>query len=127
MRPSHAVAAAFEQRAARAAALAPTSPTAEAALGFAAEEADADPLADFPSGHSAAQGFDAADDFMARDARQLQPRVGAADRGCIGVANATGFYSNPNLTRSRLRDWPFGCSKHARRGHFHCLVGASHG
>lgn len=36
MRPSHPVAAAFEQRAARAAALAATSPSAEAALGFAA-------------------------------------------------------------------------------------------
>src|SRR5262249_31623332 len=44
---------------------------------FAAEEADTDPLTDFPSGRSAAQGFNAANDFMARNARQCQSRVNA--------------------------------------------------
>jgi hypothetical protein len=38
---------------------------------FAAEEPDTDPLTDFPSGHSAAQGFDAANHFMTWNARQV--------------------------------------------------------
>jgi hypothetical protein len=38
---------------------------------FAAEEPDTDPLTDFPSGHSAAQGFDAANHFMTWTARQV--------------------------------------------------------
>src|SRR5438128_4579537 len=41
---------------------------------FAAEEADTDPLTDFPFGHSVAQGVNAANDFMARNARQMQTR-----------------------------------------------------
>jgi hypothetical protein len=38
---------------------------------FAAEKPDTDPLTDFPSGHSAAQGFDAANHFMTWNARQV--------------------------------------------------------
>ena len=53
---------------------------------FAAEKADTDPLTDFPSGHSTAQGFNAANHFMPRNARQIQTRVGAGDRGGISVA-----------------------------------------
>jgi hypothetical protein len=47
---------------------------------FATEEADTYPLTDFPFGHSAAQGFNAANYFMPRNARQIQTRVGAGDR-----------------------------------------------
>jgi hypothetical protein len=36
---------------------------------FAGDQADTDPLTEFPSRHSVAQGVDAAHDFMARDAR----------------------------------------------------------
>jgi len=81
---------------------------------FAAEEANPNPLADFPFGHSAAQGFNAANYFMARNAWQSQARVYARDRGSIGVADSTCFHPNPNLTRSGLRDWPFHDSKGAR-------------
>jgi hypothetical protein len=38
---------------------------------FPAEEPHTDPLADFPSGHSAAQGFNAANHFMTWNARQV--------------------------------------------------------
>ena len=71
---------------------------------FAAEEADTNPLTDFPSGHSAAQGFNAAHDFMPRNARQIQTRVDARDRGRIGVTDSACFHPNPNLSRSRLGD-----------------------
>jgi hypothetical protein len=74
---------------------------------FSGNETDTNPLTDFPSGYSAAKGFDAANYFVPRNARQCQPLVGARNRGGIRVANSTRFHSKPNLTRSRLRDWPF--------------------
>src|SRR5882762_214132 len=93
---------------------------------FTAEEADTDPLTDFPFGHSAAQCLNMANDFMPRNARQLQSRVYARDRGCIGVTNSTCLYPNPNLTCSRLGHLPFRYSKRARCGDFHCFVCAFH-
>ena len=78
------------------------------------EESDTDPLTDFPSGRSTAQGFDAAGDFMPGNARQLQTRVGAGDRGGIGVTDSACLDPNPNLTGSRLRDRPIHYSKRAR-------------
>src|SRR4029077_13299194 len=69
---------------------------------FAADQADTNPLTDFPLGHSAAQGFNAANDFMPRNARQSQTRVGARDRGHIGVKDSACFHPNPNLARSML-------------------------
>src|SRR6266850_8370683 len=67
---------------------------------FASDQADTDPLTDFPFGHSVAQGFDAANDFMPRNARQFQTRIDAGDRGRIGVTDSTCFHANANLTRS---------------------------
>jgi hypothetical protein len=93
---------------------------------FAAEEADTDPLTDFPSGHSAAQCLNTANYFMPRNARQPQTRIDAGDRGCIGVTDSTCFHTNPNLTCSRLRDWPFHYSKHAGCGDFDCFVCTLH-
>jgi hypothetical protein len=80
----------------------------------AAEEADTDPLTDFPFGHPVAQGVNAANYFMPRNARQIQTRVDAGDRGRIGVTDSTCFHPNPDLPRSRLRDGPFYNSKRAR-------------
>jgi hypothetical protein len=71
---------------------------------FAAEEPDTNSLTDFPSGRSAAQAFNAANNFMLRNARQLQIWVRACDRGCIGVTNSVVFQPNPNLSRSWLSD-----------------------
>ena len=82
---------------------------------LAAEESDADPLTDFPPGHSTAQSVDAAGDLMPGNARQFQPRVGAGDRGGIGVTDSASLDSNSNLTRSGLRDGPFHDSKPSRR------------
>jgi hypothetical protein len=67
-------------------------------------QADTDTLTDFPSGHPVTQGFNAANYFMPRNARQSQTREDARDRGHIGVADSAYFHPNPNLTRSRLRD-----------------------
>jgi hypothetical protein len=89
---------------------------------FAAEEANAHALTGFPSGHSTAQCVNAAHDFMARNAGQLQTRVGARDRGRIGMTNPAGFHANANLTCSRLRHWAFHYSKHAWFGDFDCFV-----
>ncbi len=74
---------------------------------FTAEKADTDALTDFPFGHSAAQCFNAANNFMPRNPWQLQSRVYARNRGRIGVTDSAGFHANPNLTRSRFRNWPF--------------------
>jgi hypothetical protein len=93
---------------------------------FSRNEADANPLTDFPSGYSAAQAFDAAHYFMPGNARQLQPRVNASDGGCVGVTDSACFHPNPNLSRSRLGDFPFHNSKRARGGDFHCSVCACH-
>jgi hypothetical protein len=69
---------------------------------FAAEEADPDPLTDCPSRHAAAYGVNAANDFMPRHAREVQPRVDAGDRGRIGVTDPTCFDPNPNLAGTRF-------------------------
>jgi hypothetical protein len=81
---------------------------------FAAEEADTDSLTDFPPGHACPQRFNATNHFMPRNARQSQTRVGARDRGHIGVTDSACFHPNPNLTCSRLRNWPFHQAKNAR-------------
>ncbi len=74
-----------------------TAPARFAHPVFAAEEADTDPLTDFPSGHSAAQSFNAADDFMPRNAREFQTRVGAGDRRGIGVTDPACFHADSHL------------------------------
>src|SRR5437899_2502353 len=63
---------------------------------------------------------------MPRNARQVQTRVAAGDRGRIGVTDSTCLYPNTNLTPSRLRDRPFHYSKHAGCGDFHCFVCTLH-
>jgi hypothetical protein len=93
---------------------------------FAAEKADTDPLTDFPFGHSAAQGLNAANYFMPRNPWQLQSRVYARDRGRIGVTDSAGFHANANLTGSRLRNRPFDYAKRAGCRDFHCFVRAFH-
>src|SRR5439155_22733457 len=93
---------------------------------FAGNKADTNALTAFPSGYSAAQGFDAAHHFMSRNARQLQTRVNASDGVCVGVTDSACFHPNPNLSRSRLGDLPFHYSKRARGGDFHCFVCAYH-
>jgi hypothetical protein len=93
---------------------------------LAAEEANTDPLPDFPPGHAYAQRFDAANDFMPRNPWQFQSRVDAGDRGGIGVTDSTCFHANANLTRPRLRDSPFHDSKHAGCGDLHGCVRACH-
>jgi hypothetical protein len=93
---------------------------------LAAEESDTDPLTDFPPGHSTAQGFNAASDFMPGNARQIQTRVYARDRGRIGVTDSACFDPNPNLTCSRLGDRPFHYSKHTGLVYFYGLVCVFH-
>src|SRR5262245_14369191 len=71
------------------------------------DQADTNSLTDFPPGYSRAQRLNATNHFMPRNARQSQARVGAGDRGRVGVTDSACFHSNPNLACSRLRDWPF--------------------
>jgi hypothetical protein len=93
---------------------------------FAGDQADTDPLADSPFRHSAAQGFNAANYFMSRNARESQTRVDAGDRRRIGVTDSTCFYPDPNLTGSRFSHSPFHDSKHVGCGDFHRFVCVSH-
>jgi hypothetical protein len=93
---------------------------------FSGNEADTDPLTDFPSGHSATDGFNAANDFMPRYAWQTQTGVNAGDGGRIGVTDSACFHPNPDLTRSGLGDLPFHYSKHARLRYFYCFICVFH-
>jgi hypothetical protein len=93
---------------------------------FAAEEADTDPLTDFPSGHTAAQRFNATNHFMPRNAWQSQTRVGARDRGRIGVTDSACFDPNPDLSRSGTRDGPRDQVKNAGRGYLNSFVRVCH-
>src|SRR5580704_12317471 len=74
---------------------------------FSCNEADSNPLSDFPSRHSTAQGFHTADDFMSRNTWQSQAWVSASDRGRVGVTDSTCFHSNPNLARPGFRNCSF--------------------
>ena len=94
---------------------------------LATEEADTDPLTDFPSGYSAAQSIDATDNLMSRNARQSQTRVGARDRGRIGVTDSACFHPNANLSCRGRGERPLDDLQRARFGHFHRRVGARHG
>jgi len=93
---------------------------------LAAEEADTDPLTDFPFGHSAAQGFNPANYFMPRNAWKNQTRVRAHNRGRIAVTDSACFHPNPNLTRSRLKNGSFQQMKIVRRRNFHRFVCVLH-
>jgi hypothetical protein len=80
---------------------------------FAGDQADTNPLTDLPSRHPAAQGVDAANYFMPRNARQSQTRVDSHHRGRIGVTDSACFHPNANLACSGLGDWPFHYAKNA--------------
>jgi hypothetical protein len=59
---------------------------------FSGNETDTNPLTDFPSGHSATDGFNATNHFMPRNTRQSQTGVDSRHRGSIGVTDSTCFY-----------------------------------
>src|SRR6266853_486176 len=90
---------------------------------FTAEKADAYALTDFPLGDSGAEGFDAADYFVAGNARELQAGIGAGYGGGVGVADAAGFDSDANLTGAGLGDGAFHYFEDIWRGDFYCFVG----
>ncbi len=91
---------------------------------FTAEEADAHALTNFPFGDAGAEGFDAADYFVAGDARKLQAGIGAGYRGGVGVADAAGFDSDANLAGGGLGDGALYYFEDIWRGNFYCFVGA---
>src|SRR3984893_11810504 len=93
---------------------------------FSGNEADTNPLTDFPSGHPASKGFNAANHFMSGHARQSQTGVDSRHRGSIGVTDSTCFHPNADLTCSGLGDLPFHYSKHAGCGDFDCFVRTLH-
>jgi hypothetical protein len=74
---------------------------------FAGNEADTNPLTDFPSGHSTTEGFNPANHFMPRNPRQSQTGVDSHDSGRVGVTDSACFNPNANLTCARLSDLPF--------------------
>jgi hypothetical protein len=69
---------------------------------LARDQADTNPLTEFPFGDSIAHGFDAADYFMSRNARQFQARVGAGDSSRVGVTDSTCFHADSDLARGGL-------------------------
>ena len=70
---------------------------------FSGNQANTNPLTDFPPGHTCTQRFNATHHFMPRNARQTQTRVAARDRGGIGVTDSACFHSNPNLSCSKAQ------------------------
>jgi hypothetical protein len=80
---------------------------------FAGDQADANALTHLPFGHSAAESFDAANDFVPRNARESETRVSAHNRGRIRVTYSAGLDADSNLARSGLRYRPFDDSKHS--------------
>src|SRR6267142_885035 len=93
---------------------------------FTAEEADAYALTNFPFRDAGAEGFDAADYFVAGNTRELQAGVGAGYRGGVGVADAAGFYADANLAGGGLGDGALYYFEDIWRGDFYCFVGAFH-
>ena len=91
---------------------------------FTAEEADAYALTHFPFRDAGAEGFDAADDFVARNARELQTRVGASYGGGVGVADAAGFDADANLAGAGFGDGALDYAKNVGCGDFYSFVGA---
>ena len=89
---------------------------------FAGDQADTNPLTDFPSRHAAAQSLNAANYFMPRNTWQSQTQVGTGDREHIGVRDSTCFHSNPHLTCSGLGDSTLHHSKLAGRGDLNSCV-----
>jgi hypothetical protein len=62
-----------------------------------------------------AQGFNAAYYFMPRNARQLQTRIGAGDRGRIGVTDSTCFRTDPLRAQGLTAPLLEGCQVHRPR------------
>src|SRR5712672_354253 len=93
---------------------------------FAAEEADAYSLTNFPFRDAGAEGFDAADYFVAGNAREFETGIGAGYGGGVGVADAAGFYADANLAGAGLGDGALYHFEDIWRGDFYCFVGAFH-
>src|SRR5262249_677599 len=93
---------------------------------LAGKQADTDPLTNFPPGYSVAQGFNAANCFVPRNARQGETWVDARDRGRIGVADAAGFDPDSDLSRGGDRERALDQIKNAGRGYFNRFVGVCH-
>src|SRR5258708_8354118 len=93
---------------------------------FAGNQADTDPLTDFPFGHSVAQRLNATNYFMSRNPWQVQTGVGAGYRGLIGMTDSTGFNADQNLSLAGLGNWPFNNPKVTGRRDFDCFVGFCH-
>jgi hypothetical protein len=103
-----------------------TAPARFAHPVFPGDQADTNPLTDFPSGHSAAQSFNAANNFMPGNTRQFQTRVGAGDRRGIGVTDSTCFHSDSNLTWTRCGYGTLDNAENARCRHFDGFVRFGH-
>jgi hypothetical protein len=78
-----------------------------------AEKPDPHPLTDHPALDTGTKRIDPPDDLMAWDARPFDWKQ-SFHRAGIRVADPTRLDANPNLARTRLRDWPFHCSKLTR-------------
>src|SRR5712671_6934676 len=93
---------------------------------FAAEEADAYSLTNFPFRDARAERFDAADYFVAGNAREFETGIGAGYGGGVGVADAAGFYADANLAGAGLGDGALYHFEDIWRGDFYCFIGAFH-
>ena len=78
--------------------------------------ADADALADFPSGNPLPDRIHDSDDFMAGNTRILHTRPGPFFGERVAVTNATSLNFDPHpagpgsgISRSTISNGPFGC------------------
>ena len=73
---------------------------------MAAQEADADTLADLPTRNACAKGVDLADHFMARNAGKAEAGKETLDGKAVRVTDAARLDTNPDLPRWGRRQLP---------------------
>ena len=78
------------------------APAGVAVTAVAAEPADTDPLADLPRDHAFTERVDRSCDFMTRHPGVLDPGHMTLNREGVGVADAAGLHTHPNLARAGL-------------------------
>ncbi len=86
------------------------------------EEADADPVAHTPGGHTGPNGFDLADNLMPRHNRFRRISPHPLYREGIGVADTARLHPQPHLTRVRFPSSPLDQLELPLAGNLECAI-----
>jgi hypothetical protein len=94
---------------------------------LAAKKTNANALPDAPCGNVRTESLDAADYFVARNARKRQSWIIATDCNRVCMANAARFDANQYLTSSRPWNRPLDNGELARLRHCYRFICPCHG